>query len=568
MTADVTETSGVAARDDGPLDVLVVGAGPAGMLLAAVLQRHGVRCRVVDQDEGPTDLTRAPVLWQRTQEVLAALGIRDHWLPEAQEMREESLHLYGSFAGVLPLTAPDSPFSKAIYAGQDVTERILEAHLADVGLLVDHGREVVDYREEGALATVTTRTRDGHEEHLTARWVVSAEGSRSVVRHALGLDFDGEKYVGYRIHIADVHAHWTLATPPGQTFFYVEEHGYMGGQRLPGHPDRFYFYILTPDQTPDDDSHELAIEEVQRLVRQFSGDDTATVSEPRWLNTARYRHGVAPRYARGRGFLVGDAARSAPPLYGQGMNYAVQDAWNLAWKLGQVARGLAPEALLDTFDAERRWVGTDLDARIDSTFRFITEPKPLQARAVRAVAPAAISSGLAARVATTSFTETALGYQGLGLSGQPSSLGRLSGGDRVPSLWVKHLPDCAGTNLQDLFDGVRWTLLVLAPAGSDPDRSRPLVEEALALHQRFSQALRAVLVSSGPKRPDPLVVETVVDAEGRFARDHHLPATGLLLVRPDGYVGYAAQAGGPALTSYLRTWLRPTPSTAEAADGS
>ena len=550
MTSDVSNGAGA-------LDVLVVGAGPAGMLLTAALHRHGVRCRIVDKDDGPTGLTRAPVLWQRTQEILAALGIRDSWLPEADEMSEQSLHFYGAHAGTLSLSAPDSPFPKALYAGQDVTERLLEAHLGDLGVPVEHGREVVSYVEDAAGATVTIRGGEGREETVAARWVVSAEGTHSVVRRALGLDFAGEKYVGYRVHIADVHASWTVATPVGQTFFFVDEGGYLGGQRLPGHPDRFYFYILTSDDRPDDDSNDLTLDEAQRLVRQFSGDDAATLSEPRWLDSARYRHGLADTYAKGRGFLVGDAARSAPPLYGQGMNYALQDAWNLAWKLGHVVRGLAPEALLGTYDSERRPVGADLDARIDSTFRFITEPKPLQASVVRAVAPRVLRSGLADRSFNQAFTEVAVTYAGTGLNEQRSSLGDLDGGDRAPALWVKRLPECVQVNLLELFDGVRWTLLVLAPAGSEPHRARPLVDEALAHQARFPRALRAVLLSRGPRRPDPLVLETVVDAEGRLARDHRLPDTGMLLVRPDGYIGYAAQEGGAGLTDYLERWLHP-----------
>ncbi len=149
-----------------------------------------------------------------------------------------------------------------------------------------------------------------------------------MVRHALGLDFEGEKYIGYRIHIADVSVRWTLATPVGQTFFFVEEHGYMGGQRMPGSPDRFYFYILTADGRPDDEGNDLPIEEAERLVRKSSGDKGATLFDPQWLNTARYRHGLAATYRKGRAMLIGDAARSAPPLYGQGMNYAMHDAWD------------------------------------------------------------------------------------------------------------------------------------------------------------------------------------------------------------------------------------------------
>ena len=553
---------------DVDLDVLIIGAGPSGMLLASALHRHGLRYRIVDKDDGPTDLTRAPVLWQRTQEILAALGMREDWMPESIELREQGLHFYGRFAGGITLSAPNSPYLKARYAGQDVTERLLDAHLSEIGKPVEYGLEAISYTENEDAATIVLRKRDGSEEATTARWVVSAEGAHSVVRHDQGLDFEGEKYVGYRIHIADVHAHWTLATPPGQTFFYFEKHGYLGGQRLPGHPDRFYFYILTVDERPDDDSNELSLEEVQRFARSFTGDEDTTLSDPRWLNTARYRHGLARTYHKGRAFLIGDAARSAPPLYGQGMNYAMQDAWNLAWKLGHVVNGFASEDLLDTFDAERRKVGADLDARIDGTFRFITEPKPLQATFVKAVMPKLLKSGLADASLNEHFTEVAVDYRGIGLSDGDGRLGELRPGDRAPALWSTRRPDCVLANLLDLYDGVRWTLLVFASAGSEPDTARPLIDYADAVQARYPGALRSVLLSQGPRRPEDLRLETLVDAEGRFVRNHDLPSSGMLLVRPDGYVGAVATAAGK-LDPYIGRWLRPSGprATADAIDG-
>ena len=542
--------------DQAELDVLIIGAGPAGMTLAAALHRQGVRLRVIDKDDGPTDLTRAPVLWQRTQELLDAMGLRDMWLPEADEMREESLHFYGKAAGELPVTAVSSPFPKALYAGQNVTERLLDRHLSEAGCKVDYRTEAVFYQEEADGACVTTRNADGLEELVRARWVVSAEGSKSVVRHAVGLDYEGEKYIGFRIHIADVNASWTLATPVGQTFFYVEKYGYMGGQRLPGHPDRFYFYILTKDEHPDDNSNELDIKEVERLVRQFSGDQEATLSEPNWLNTARYRHGLADTYRKGRAMLIGDTARSAPPLYGQGMNYAMHDAWNLAWKLAHVVKGWGPEALLDTFATERRKLGAELDARIDSTFRFVTEPKTLQATLIGAVMPTLLLSDRFKHSFGQQFSEMDLNYAGVGLHETASSLGDLKAAWRTPALWVKRLPDCTLANLLDLFDGTAWTLLVIAPAEQDNKKAQALIDFARSKQASFPRTLRPVLLSQGPKRPATLPFQTVVDAEGRFVREHGLPDTGLLLVRPDGYIAWAAKSGTEELDAYLNHWLR------------
>ena len=531
-------------------DVLIAGAGPAGMTLAVALHRQDIRFRIVDRDNGPAEATRAPVLWQRTQEILSALGIRERWRPVSDEMREESLHLYGKAAGELSALAPNSPFPKAIFSGQNVTERILDTYLSEASHSVEYGKELTGYEENGSSACVTCRLTNGSEETIEADWVVSAEGSKSVVRHAVGLDFEGEKYIGYRIHIADVKALWTLATPVGQTFFMVEELGYMGGQRLPGDPDRFYFYILTPDEDPENKSNTVPLEEVQELVRRFSGDTEAMLFDPKSCNTARYRHGLADTYRKGRAMLIGDAARSAPPLYGQGMNYAMHDAWNLAY----VVKGLGPDGLLDTFAAERRKLGAELDARIDRTFRLITEPKPFQSTLVRGAIPTLVLSDHLKHVFGQQFTEMDISYAGTGLQTASSSVGKLKVGERAPALWIKSLPECVLVNLLDLYDGRTWTLSVVRLP--EDEMTSTLTDYATTKSASFSSTLRPVVLSTGPKRPTGLSVESYVDAEFRFTREHDPPQSLLLLVRPDGYMAWVGEKPNKHLDAYLTDWLR------------
>ena len=541
--------------ESAEVDVLVVGGGPAGMTLVAALHRHGIQVRIVDKDDGPIGSTRAPVLWQRTQEILAAVGIRDLWVPESDEMREESLHFYGKAIGENPVLASNSPYPKPLFNGQNVTERILAKHLADVGKPVEYGKEATAYTETLAGADVIVCGKDGEKETIHARWVVAAEGSKSVVKKAIGLDFEGEKYEGYRIHIADVAVKWTYATPVGQTFFFIEERGYMGGQRLPGDPDRFYFYILTEDDKPDYDGHDVSVEEIQRLVRKFSGDQSATITASKELNTARYKHGVAAAYRKGHAMLIGDTARIAPPLYGQGMNYAMHDAWNLAWKLAFVVKGFGPEALLDTFSEERHKLGTELDKRIDNTFRFITEPKPFQAAAAKTIGPLLLSSDQLQHHFGQQFTEMDITYAGVGLAKHSGSLGKLEVGWRAPALWVKQLPKCSLLNLLELYDGNVWTLLVVTSSQDRGNSEKALLDFASEKQANYRDQLQVVELSCGPQRPDVLRFTTLVDAESRFTREHDLPATGLLLVRPDGHIAWAAKSFSAELNAYLTQWL-------------
>lgn len=340
----------------GVAEVLIVGAGPGGMTLAYLLHRQGVAVRIIDKDAGPTDGTRAPVLWQRTQEILAAAGLRDAWLTDTHPQVEESMHFYGQPSAVVPLLDAASPYERPLLASQAVTEQILARRLAAAGVTIEYNTEAIGYAEADGQTQVRVRRADGREETLAAQWAVAAEGAQSVIRKSVGLDFEAQPYAGYRIHIADVVADWTLATPIGQGYFFIEEKAYMGGQRLPGEPNRFYFYILTEDDEPDNDAHELNLDKMQQLVRDISGDDQAVLSALRWGSTSRYRYGVAPAFRRGRALLLGDTAKIVIPLFGQSMNYALHDAWNLAWKLRYVVRGWAGEQLLDTYSDERRYL--------------------------------------------------------------------------------------------------------------------------------------------------------------------------------------------------------------------
>ena len=555
-----------AAAANDVAEVLVVGAGPGGMTLAYLLHQQGVAVRIVDQDAGPTDGTRAPVLWQRTQEILAAAGLRDAWLTGTYPQAEESMHFYGEPSAVVPLLDAASPYERPIVAPQAVTEQILSRRLTEAGLAVEYNTKAIAYAEADGQAQVRVCRADGREETLAAQWVVAAEGAKSMIRRSVGLDFEEKKYAGYRIHIADVVADWTLATPVGQGYFFIEKKAYMGGQRLPGEPNRFYFYILTEDDEPDNNSHELNLDKMQQLVRTISGDDQAVLSALRWGTTSRYSHGVAPAFRKGRALLLGDTAKIVIPLFGQGMNYAIHDAWNLAWKLRYVVRGWASDQLLDTYSAERRSLAQQLDERISSAFRLITEPQPLQASALRAAVPLALATDALQEVALRSMTELDLNYAGLGLSPEKTSVGKLRAGARVPAVWTKQLPECALVNLLDLFDGATWTLLLVHRAGADAEQCHAEIAAASTLQARYDAVLRAVLLSGGPRRPASSRLQTLVDAEERLARTQDLPPIAALLVRPDGYLALVAERVGDGVAAYLAHWLTvPEPGLAGAA---
>ena len=225
---------------------------------------------------------------------------------------------------------------------------------------------------------------------------------------------------------------------------------------------------------------------------------------------------------------------------------------------GLCSQGARPGDLAGYLCRRTAKLGLELDARIDRTFRFITEPKPLQATVTRSLAPLFLSNEHLTHSYEQQFTEMDISYAGVGLNATRSSLGKLKAGERAPALWVKRLPDCILTNVLDLYDGLMWTLLVIATAGEEEEETNTLLDYASSIQSRFSGRLRAVLLSAGPQRPDPLRLDTLVDAEARFIREQDLPKTSLLLVRPDGYIALTTRHKTEEVTAYLHQWLQPT----------
>lgn len=169
--------------------------------------------------------------------------------------------------------------------------------------------------------------------------------------------------------------------------------------------------------------------------------------------------------------------------------------------------------------------------------------------------PLALATDALQEVALRSMTELDLTYDGVGLSAKQTRVGKLRAGARVPALWTKQLPECASVNLLDLFDGMTWTLLLVHRAGADAAQCHAEIAAASALQARYDPLLRAVQLHGGPRRPPSSRLQTLVDAEERLARAQDLPPICALLVRPDGYLAFVADAVTAGLAAYLAHWL-------------
>jgi putative polyketide hydroxylase len=353
------------------VDVLVVGAGPAGLTAAAALRRYGVEVLVLERKARLSAHPRATVVSTRSMEMLRSWGLEEEiraggmpdveWLGLVTETlasaeRGEAVPLglpTKEQAAVLSPTAP-------LCAPQDYTEAVLLGYARSLGAEVEFGHEIlrVDVAGDGAEALV----REGDRvRFVSARYVIGADGAHSVVRGALGIEMGGPGGVDTRSVSAAFRAPlWDLVGEPRYGLYPIA-HSDVSGVFVPsGRGDHWVFGVAAEEAERQDEA------EMTRLIRIAAGVPDL---EPRIhsITTFNFAAEMADRFVERSAFLIGDAAHRVSPRGGTGMNTAIADGHDLGWKLGWVLNGWAGEDLLDTYEAERRPVTShNLERSVDN----------------------------------------------------------------------------------------------------------------------------------------------------------------------------------------------------------
>ncbi|MFD6259864.1 rifampin monooxygenase [Micromonospora chalcea] len=352
-------------------DVIVVGGGPTGMMLASELRLQGVGVLVLERDPEPPPYVRSLGLHVRSIEVMDQRGLLERFLDNGGKHP-----IRGFFAGIDKPAPADLDTAHPYVLGipQTLTDRLLAEHAAEVGAEIRRGRAVtgLDQDDDG----VTVRLDDETSEPLRARFVVGCDGGRSTVRKLLGVGFPGEPstvdtLLGEMEVTASPDEITTIMTEVRRT----EKRFGLGPSGKPG-----VFRVVVP--AADVTSAPPTLEDFKRQLTAYAGTDFG-VHSPRWLSRFGDATRLAEHYRVGRVFLAGDAAHVHPPLGGQGLNLGIQDAFNLGWKLAAAVHGWAPDDLLDTYESERRPVAADVLTNTRAQMLLTTnEPGPQAVRQV------------------------------------------------------------------------------------------------------------------------------------------------------------------------------------------
>lgn len=515
------------------VDVLVVGAGPTGLMLAHELAARGVRVRIVDRAADRARESRALVVQARSLEMLDRYGLAGRLIARGRPAIGAAIHVEGHEpvrVRVDDIGVDDTRFPFILFVSQAETEQLLVEALSERGGSVERRTRLESFVDDGAGVTAKLARDDGATAEVRARWLVGCDGAHSTVRHALGLAFEGAPYE-QEFMLADAAVETPL--PSDEVRFFLRKTGLLVAFPL---AESGVFRIVasraaaTSKGADDHAAAPPAREEVQAIADELALEPMRVV-ETRW--TARYRlhHRCVDAFGRGRVFVAGDAAHIHSPAGGQGMNTGLQDAANLAWKLADVLDGRAGESLLASYGEERRPIARALLRYTDRLFSFAASKRPFVIRLrnalVPVLAPRVVASPARRRMAFRFISELAIAYpkSRVVLDLEPRGRGFTRSapvpGSRAPDAQLE------GRRLHDALRGGRHHLIVFEEGGAATPA--PPGDDAALVRVR-----RAGTGTSGSDDG------ALVDTHGEAFRRYGVESEATFLVRPDGYVGVRA----------------------------
>ncbi|GLY54348.1 FAD-dependent monooxygenase [Lentzea sp. NBRC 102530] len=529
-------------------DVLVVGAGPSGLMTAALLVRQGVKVCVVDAGAGPATESRAFAVQARTIELFRSIGLAGELLERGVVTTGIRFHIRGRHVGGLDFDrarAATTPYQFILMAPQSEVEEVLLRDLARHGVTVRRGTRLTHLHqtEDAVTAKVGERT-------ITAQYVVGADGAHSTVRQQLGISFDGDRY-GQRYLLADCKVDWPLDHAHFRVFMNRERIGLF----LPLRGAETSRVMVTDSGDP---KAEFDLQNLQQELRKAMNLDV-TLSAPIWTSRYQVHLKGVDDYRRGRGFLVGDAAHIHSPAGGQGMNTGLHDAANLAWKLATAINDDVD--LLDTYSAERHPAGVRLLKFTDRLYRVAAGLRGTKAWLRDTAGPFLIGRMSAAplphRKSFQRLSQISLGYRPSALNVNEllySLKGPLAG---------QRVPDARINDREQVFDLLQdYQLHVVALS------RRHLTTDEISAHTEALAGLDVVhhLIARVERRTD----DRVHRADSPQVFEHYgltePDSQALFVIRPDGHVAWRCdELDFEACRRFLGTLRRPVAQQVRAA---
>jgi 2-polyprenyl-6-methoxyphenol hydroxylase-like FAD-dependent oxidoreductase len=496
-------------------EVLIVGAGPSGLVLALWLTKLGVKVRIIDKTAEPETTSRALAVQARTLEFYRQVGLADAVVEAGHKVGAMNLWVNARRAAHVNLHEIGrglGPFDYMFIFPQDQHERLLVDALEKLGVKVERRTELMGFTDDGDAVRAVLQNGQGEQEMCEARYLAGCDGARSKVREVLHTGFPGGTY-SQLFYVADVQASGEAID--GNLNIDLDDADFLAVFPLKGQGRVRLIGTVRGDRAAKGEA--LTFEDVSdRAIAHLK----LKIEAVHWFSTYHVHHRVSLRFRKGRAFLLGDAAHIHSPAGGQGMNTGIGDSVNLAWKLAAVLKGRSGPALLESYEPERIGFAKRLVATTDKIFTLASSPGRLAERLRTTLLPR-LAPGLfglepVRRFAFRTVSQMVVNYRHGPLSA--GAAGDVWGGDRLP--WVEF---GGGRDNFDPLVSLDWQVHVYG----DPPKgiAKACQTRGLALH---AYDWRPEFRKTGLKRG------------------------AVYLIRPDGYIGLADPIGDPdRLTEYL-----------------
>ncbi|KAG2362747.1 FAD binding domain-containing protein [Suillus spraguei] len=537
--------------------VLVVGAGPVGLVAALTLLQNGVSVRIIDKDPHPRIGQRGAGIWPRSLELYNFLDVAEvnslgKTAPPVRLYKLGTLEPLKDSLMVPPMEdTPAIPFHTLKLMGQQLLDVILRRHLEKLSCSVEMGTELRSFEQsdQGVTAIIT---KDSITETFDTKWIIGADGAKGVVRKQLGLTFLGETRDDIRIVTGDIRltgagldrVHWHKFgnfNERGLSLRPTDEVGQDGWQ--------FFLYGHKLDLTKIAENEELVFETIASIIPA-----EIMFSKVVWMSDFRANIRMVNKFGEGRVFVAGDAAHIHSPMGGQGLNSGVQDAFNLGWKLALVEKGFSDKSLLETYSAERLLVISEmlemttsiLNKTVTSEVGFIGRSPILSMLGVNC----RVSNIVLDEFVNSVERKPANAYRML-------DEGCLEAGDRAPdapNMLQVGRTERDATTLFGLYRPWYHTVLVFVPSLAD---AIPILN-ALEAYDKSVVRLTVILPSSASVTPVASPADLVlVDREGH-AYSAYLVEAGqakVFVIRPDGVIGAIVHGAEGAKKYFSKIFL-------------
>jgi len=517
--------------------VLIVGAGPSGLMMAAQLLRYGIQPLIIDNKQGPTSHSNALGVQARSLEIYRQLGIVEKVVANGKQAQGVIFTEGGKQAASISLANSgkgQSAFPYILMYQQYKNERLLLDYLTKNACPVYWATSLISLKQSTGYSEALIQNAEG-EYQVKCDWVVGADGAHSTVRKQMGIPFSGDTYP-HHFYLADVELDAPFLNGD-YVQLYLAKKGMSGFFPM---PEKNRYRIIGNMPEGCENNTDITLEDILPDISRVTGYPLKVVKNE-WFTTYKLHHRMAESFRKQNCFLVGDAAHIHSPVGAQGMNTGLQDAYNLAWKLAGVINGRIDDTILNSYSDERMPVARDLLSTTDRMFNVVMSSNWLMIALKKWVLPRILNYvGKNDKLKAFGFkriSQIGISYRESKINLHLSNAEKIKAGDRLPYLEIYDEKKQIETDLHAWCSKPGFTLIILGRFDE-----MTVFNIAKWISDRYSGMLNFFYLP--PSGKNLAVFEA-------FETDPHQQKA--IIVRPDMYIGYMNDLVSIAmLGNYLR----------------